>query len=188
MPEFGDVVINLTDLIVAPLLANGTYGGYAQVVYHSKLSFEGVADNDILKSGGLVVEALTVPTHYEGEIEQGAVDATGLYVMTGTTTDSSGSTPNRVATTDFLLGGNGLPYFGVIGMYAGLNGSNALIGLRKVLLDKLPGWVMDEQNRFRISNVAFKAFAINATTRKATRWRRYETANISVTDFNAFFA
>lgn len=187
MPEYGDVEFNLTDLRLAPLLSNNTYGGSVSLVYGNSLSFGPEAANDDLMSYGMLVERLAVLEKVTGQFQQGAFDATSLWIMTGATTSSSGTTPSRQADTEILLGGSGLPYFGVIGNFASLNGANVLIGLRKIQLDTFPEWKVDA-NKFRISETNFTGMAIDTTTRKAVKMRRYETAVNNITDFNVFFA
>jgi hypothetical protein len=188
MPDPGDVVYTITDIRVARWLPGNTYDTTSfSLTYGSEMSFEVDADNDELMSYGMAVSALSIIKKLTGTLKQAAIDSNGIYVLTGHSTTTSGSTPNRTITTDMLAGGSGLPFFGAVGNFASEDGANVLLGLRKCKLDTLPGWTV-EMNKFRLSEVKFKAFTPDVTTRKLHRIRRYETAAAIPVDLNTFFA
>lgn len=185
--NYADVVFTLTGLKVAPWLVGNSYSPTAvDLGYPSELSFTIQADADQIKALGMLVELLSVITHVEGKIKNAALDSEASYVMTGHATTSSGSTPNRTGTIDYIAGGAGMPYFGVVGSLAGLNGSNLLVGIRKAKLNMPPAMVV-EQNKFRMADTDFKGVVPDTTTGKLFRLRKYETAGSIPTDLNTFF-
>lgn len=185
---FADVIYTITDIRVAKLLASGSYHTTSfSLLLGSEMSFSFSADNDQIKSYGLLAALLSIITGVEGTLKQASIDRDGIYVLTGTDAESSGSTPNQQVTMDVLAGGAGLPYFGAVGNFAADDGGNALVGLRKCKLDTWPAWTV-EQNRFRITDTPFKAIPIDTTTRKLVRIRPYETATSIPSDINSFFA
>ncbi len=187
MPEWGDVVFNLTGVNVARLLTGNLYGLAGSLEYGQELSFSVISDNDELMSYGMIVERLAIPKKIEGTIKQGAIDFLPLATMTGFAPASSGTTPNRTRVVDVLAGGSGLPYFGLIGAFAGTFGANTLCGFPKAQLDSFPSWEV-EANKFRIGETKFTAMAIETTTRKLLRIRSYETAAAVPTDFANWFS
>ncbi len=188
MPEFASVVFTITNIRVARLRADGTYDPVSySLQYGSEMSFEVEADTDQIKSYGMIVALLSIVTSLAGTLKQAAIDPPGLNIMVAVDDTSTGSTPNRVATADFLAGGAGLPYFGAAGDFAAENGANAHLGLRKMKLDTMPGWMV-EQNKFRLDEVKFRAIPIDTTTRKMHRLKRNETSAALPEDLNTFFA
>ncbi len=186
--EFGDVVYTLTNLVVARLKADLTYDVVSRSLgLGSQLSFEVQSDTDKLRSYGMVARMLAILTHLEGTIAAGAIEADALWILTGHNTTSSGSAPNRTGTVDVLAGGASLPYFGAVGSFASEDGANALVGLRRCMLDTFPGWTVEE-NKFRVAETKFSAMPIDTTSRKLHRIRRYETVAAIPGDLNAFFA
>lgn len=188
MPSFGDIIYNITDMYVAPLTGS-TYGTPARVEYVSSLSFEFETDEDTIKAYGLTVEKLSVPTGITGTLAEASLNWSAASVMTGMSEASSGTTPNAVKTLDMLMGGAGLPYFGLIAAYASLEG-NALLGFPKCKLGSLPAFTV-EQNVFRTAEISMMMLAPSTTVRKALRLRKNETAASvpsAQADFQAFFA
>lgn len=186
--NYGDVVFTLIDLKVAPWLAGNTYSPTAVTLgYSSEMSFQVNSDTDQIKAFGMLVELLAVITHAEGKIKNAAVDSEATYVLSGFATTSSGTTPSRTGTLDILGGGAGLPYFGAVGAFAGLNGAGILVGIRKCKLDTIPGWTV-EQNKFRMAETGFKGIVPDTSTRSLLKIRKYETAIAIPVDLNSFFA
>lgn len=186
--SYGDVVFTLNDLKVAPWLSGNTYSPTAvSLGYTSTLSFSVQADNDQIKAFGMLVELLSVITHIEGNIENAAIDSEASWVLSGFATTSSGSAPSRTGTMDILGGGGGLPYFGAVGAFAGLNNSGIFVGIRKCKLDTFPEWNVD-QNKFRMAKTGFKGVVPDTSSRYLIRIRKYETATTVPTDLNTFFA
>lgn len=186
-PTYGEVVYSIQDIWIAALSAAGTYGTAVKLDYPQKVEFKGMADNDMLKAGGLGVELLTVPTHVEGVIGLGALDLEGIEVLIGQAMTSSGSTPNGQRTLIIVGGGAGLPYFGMIGRMAATNGADKLIGLPKCKLDTPPQFTA-EQNKFALPETGFKGVAANSATGKLMYIQDRETAASGTPNFGTFFA
>ena len=189
MPQFAEVVYNITDAWVARLNLDNTYGTPVRVDYIGKVSFEYESDTDEIKSGGQIVETLTVPTKATGEITQASLDFAGMAVLLGTVNGSYSTTPNQYGVQDIPVGGEGLPYCGLIVAYASVYGGNMLAGFPKFRLDTVPGFDAD-QNKFRIGSANFTAIAPSVNARKVVRYKKYETAAAvpqSAANFLAFF-
>jgi hypothetical protein len=186
--QFGDVVFNITDIRVTPMLANGTYLTTSfSLDLGSEMSFSPEHDQDTIKAYGMFTNRLSILTNVKGMLKQAAMDAAALWAMTGVGTSTSGVTPNQVATATLLGGGSGLPYFGVVGSFAAENGANVLVGLYKCQLDTLPQWTV-EQNKFRITEVGFFGMAASISSRKVGVIKKYETAVTVPTDLNGILA
>lgn len=185
--EFADVIYNVTGLSVARRLASGAWAASSYALtYGAELTITPVHATDMLMAYGMTVEALSVPTHAEGSLKNGAVDRFGMWVMGALDSSSSGTTPNQVTTQTHLAGGAGMPYFALIASLASLDGSNVLLGLPKVQLDAMPEWKM-EGNKFRLGEIKFKALPKDTSSRKYIYSKSYETAGSIPADFNSFF-
>lgn len=184
MPEFGEVVYTLTDLVIAALNSDGTYGTSLALDYGQSLTIEPIADNDTLKAFGMNVELLSVPIGAKFTLAQGSVQFAALEILLGLTAVDSGTTPNQISTLDMLGGGAGLPYFGIIGKMASINGGAFKVGGFKAKLDSIPQ-IGVEQNKFVLPEVTGQFAAQNTTTRKLFRIKREETAAAigTVSDF-----
>lgn len=187
MPDYGQVGFTLIDIKIAPYNLDGTYGTAVSLQYGQKLGFKPVATNDMLTAYGMGVELLSVVTHGEGTLTQGLIDLPAYAVLIGGTSTESGSTPNRERTLDYTVGGQGLPYFGLIGKLAGVNNSDLHLGFRKCMLDSIPGFDM-EQNKFILPETGMKMITPDVATRKLLRLRTHETAAAVPTVFTSFFA
>jgi hypothetical protein len=188
MPDFATVVYTIRNIKVSRL--NVVAETYDTVSYSlslgSEMSFTFTADQDQLKSYGMLAALLSILTGIEGTLNQAAIDPPVLNIIAGQDAVSSGSTPNQVRTMDVLAGNSGLPYFGAVGDFATDDGGNVMVGLRKCKLDTFPAWTV-EQNKFRIAEVAFKAIPLNTSGRKLARIRSNETATAIIDNFNTFF-
>lgn len=188
MPDYGDIIYNVTDAWVARLNADGTYGTPQKIEYLQTFSFEFETDEDTLKAYGLNVELLSVPIGATGTLGEASLQWGAVGIMTGNAESSSGSTPNEVKTVDMLVGGAGLPYFGLIVSYAATEG-NAHIGFAKCKLASLPSFNA-EQNTFRTSEIGFNAVAPSTTIRRVARIVKNETAAVvpsTAGGFDTFF-
>ena len=174
MSSYADVIYNITDCWVAKLNNDNTYGTPVQIDNIDKVSFDYESDTDTLKSRGMVVEAISIPTMATGEITNGSLDFASMSVLLGYTAGNYSTTPNQYAVMDILLGDEGLPYVGLIVAYASTLGANMFVGFPKFKLDTVPGFDV-EQNKFRIGSSKFKAFSPSQTRRAAARYKRNET-------------
>jgi hypothetical protein len=185
MASYGDVIYNPTAAYAAAWLAGNTFGTPVPIDYIGTLSFEYESDTDQVKSGGMIVETITIPTKVAGEMNQGSLDYLTWGVMTGFAANEYSTTPNRYYITTPKLGGEGLPYFGLIVAYAAVGGANLLVGFPKAKLDNVPGFTVD-QNKFRIGSANWTAVAASTITRMAGLYKKYETASAIPTTAAAF--
>lgn len=176
MPAYSEVVYNPTDLIVAKLNNDNTYGTPVRIDYFEKVTFDFEADTDEIKSGGLIVEALSIATKVTGSLDNGALNFAAMSIIQGDTpTTSYGVTPNQYQYADITVGGSGNPYFGLIVLYASTLGGNLLAGFPKAMLSKKPAFEVD-QNKFRVGSAEFGAYAPSVISRRVARLLKYETA------------
>jgi len=176
MPQFSEVIYNPTRVIVASLANDNTYGTPVDVDYFEKVSFDFEADEDEIKSGGLIVEILSVATKATGTMDNGALNFAAMGIIQGDSPIATyGVTPNRYQYMDVTVGGAGNPYFGMIVTYASTLGGNLLVGFPKAMLTKKPGFDVD-QNKFRVGSADFKAVAPSTLSRRVARLIKYETA------------
>lgn len=187
MPQFSEVIFNPTRVVVAQLNNDNTYATPVDIDYFQKMSFDIDADEDEIKSAGLIVEALSIATNVNGSASNGSLNYAAMGIIQGDTpTTSYGTTPNRYQYVDITVGGAGNPYFGMIVSYASTLGGNLIVGFPKTLLKQKPGFDVD-QNKFRIGQMDFRAFAPNTIIRRAARLLKYETA-ASIVLSSAYFA
>lgn len=189
--EFGEVAFSLVELIVADY-NSGAYDTPASLDKDQKMEIEFTADNDELRDSGAIVDFLSVVTSGSFTLGMGGVDHSVLAILTGTSTSTSGTTPNQVRTHDFSAGAaNALPYFGFIGVGRATNGAYVAVGCPKAILDTFPMWSLDgTTNAFVISETSGKCAADNALSDMVVRVRSYETSSDYTTpaDAAAFLA
>jgi hypothetical protein len=186
MPDsFARELYNITGMYVAALQNDNTYGDPVAVDLLMKADWDVEADTDELKSAGMIVSTLAIPTKATGTLSQGALDFAAMVVLCGFANGSYGVDPTDYNVMDVLLGGAGLPFWGGIVRYEGTLGSNALIGFPKAKLQKVPGFTVN-QNKFRIGEAAFDAVAPSTTHRGNVRMKKYRTATAIPTTAAAF--
>lgn len=188
MANYADHVFNLTDLVVASILANGNINTVSiRFGEGSKLTFQVKSDGDMIKAYGMASRKATIPTHIEGEIEFASFDKDAYAVVTGITAVEAGLTPNRIGTMKFLGGGAGLPYFAMVGAMAADDGGNEHVGLYKVKLDSLPEY-NSEMNKYVLYNAKFTGVVKNTTTRELYVVKINETSVAVPADVTTIFA
>lgn len=190
--SFGEISYTLTDLLVARYdFTAGTYGTPVALADGQMMAVEPEADTDQLRGYGQKTRVLSVPVGAKITLGQGGVDIAALVVIAGVSTQTSGTTPNRVRTVDMTAGGSGLPYFGVIGVAATDDGGYAVIGLQAVKLDAFPKFTISgTENKFNLSETTGYAVPVSS---KLQRIKFFEsaagwTAPASGANFAAFFS
>ena len=189
MPEFGDVIYNISGMYVAALQSDNTFGEPAFVEYGQDYSWDYEADTDEIMSYGQIVETLAIIKKATGTMKEASLNMASKSIMTGTSESESGTSPNKIATIDFQTGGAGLPYFGIIVAGSSVAG-NVLAGFPKCKLQTIPSFKI-EQNKFRLGEAKVDMLPPSSLIRKVSRIRRNETAaSIPTTGagFDAFFA
>lgn len=188
MSDYADYMFNLTNLVVAAILPDGSVSSTSVALEDgSKLSFEVKSDKTSVKSYGMMSRAAAIPTHIEGEIEYASFNAEALPIICGLTAVETGTTPNRITTSKFLAGNAGVPYFALIGALAADDGGNGLVGLYKVKLDSHPG-ITQDQNNYIIYNQKFTGVIKAPTSRELYVLKQYETAIAVAADISVYFA
>lgn len=176
MPQFAEVIYNPTDLIVAKLNNDNSYGTPVRIDYFEKVAFDFEADTDEIKAGGLIVEALSIATKVTGSMDNGAMNFAAMSILQGDTPPAVyGTTPSQYQYLDVTVGGAGNPYFGLIVQYASTLGGALLACFPKAMLSKKPGFDID-QNKFRVGSAEFGAYAPSTISRRVARLLKYETA------------
>lgn len=176
MPAFSEVIYNPIDLIVAKLNTDNSYGTPVRVDYFEKVAFDFEADEDEIKSGGLIVEKLSIATKVTGTMDNGALNFAAMSILQGDApTTVYSTTPNQYQYTDITVGGAGNPYFGLLVQYASTLGGSLIAGFPKSMLTKKPGFDID-QNKFRVGSAEFNALAPSVISRRVARLLKYETA------------
>lgn len=177
MPEYGEVLYNINTAYVAALdLDDNTYGTPVRFHYMEQFEFEFEADEDEIKSGGMVVDKLSITNKATGKITNASMNMAAMLVMYGLQSSTSGSGDTEMTEMDFLVGGEGNGWFGMIMRAEAKNGANALIGFPKCMMSGLPPFQMG-QNEFRRAEMDWEAIAGDEAIRKIMRLRRYKTAN-----------
>lgn len=192
MPEYGEVLYNVTTAYVAALDENtNTYGTPARVEYLEEFEFEFEADEDEIKDGGMVVDMLSITTKATGQMRNASLNWSAMSILYGFTGHSYGSEPeDEYSEMDFQVGGAGNAHFGIIFRIEAKNGANGLIGFPKCMMSGLPPFQM-QQNQFRRAEMDWSAMAPNPDNRKIMRIRRHRVAaNVPTTDngFDDFFS
>ena len=174
--EFAEVPFSLVEVILAAY-NSGVYDVPISLDKDQIVEVDPQADNDELRDSGAVVDFLSVVTHGLIKIGFGGIDHDALAILSGTSTSTSGTTPNQVRTHDWKAGADGLPYFGFIGVGRATNGARIAVGCPKAILDTFPKWMLDgKESKFIINDIAGKAAAESTLVNLIVRVRSYETA------------
>lgn len=152
--EFAEVVYSLKALLVCRwnMVSSAFEGGVATLDSDQMLSVEPQSDTDQLRDSGRISRALAVATHADLTLNNGGIDFSALAVLTGSSTATSSTTPNRRRRMKYTAGGPGLPYFGVIGEGFTDDGGLVIVGLKICKLNVFPKIELDgTENKFVIS-------------------------------------
>lgn len=182
---FGDKPFGLKELIVAPLLADGTYGTAVVLPEGRKLVISTKTVTSKLSGYmGATAAVATVIQDVEVTIDGGTVPKDFLAAVLGLTVETGGVTPNGTKALNLEVK-KPLPYFGVIGVAIDDDDGDTHFGLPKVKLTELPEWtVQSEDNMFVMSSM--KGLAIADADGKVIYLLSHETA--AGADFTAIFA
>ncbi len=196
--EFGEVPFGLQELLFMRYsIGSGAYTGTVVNMDSDQLfSVEPQSDNDEMRDSGAITRALSVFTKMNWTIGMGGWDVDALAIVTGSSSSSSGSTPNRVRTTKHFAGGAGLPYFGMIAAAPTDDGGVFVLGLKICKANAKPAAEWDgKENKFHVSEVEGVAIADAANSNIIFVDKQYETAAdwtaakpTNAATFLAFFA
>ena len=164
--DFGEVMYTLTSLIVAAYnpTAN-TYGTPEMIADGQMLGVEPEADNDKLRGYGQNRRGLSVVIGAKVSFKAGGIDFSALSLMCNVVNTTTGASGSQVRRTPMVGGGNGLPYFGAIGVGAVDGGGVAVIGVPMIKLDTYPKYELNgETNKFILWETAGYAFIPSGLT------------------------
>lgn len=164
--QFGELAYTLKSLIVASYNpVTDTYGTPEVVADGQLIVGEPESDTDKLRGYGVYTAGLSVAIGAKVSFKAGGIDFSALQIITGITNSVSGASGSQIRRAKFTAGGNGLPYFGVIGVGAIDGGGVAVIGFPKVMLDMYPKYELNgETNKFNIWETAGYAFTPQGST------------------------
>jgi hypothetical protein len=179
---YGETVFTLTNLIVAAW-DGANYGAPVTVGHRQKMNIEPQFDTDTIKAGGMMRAALSVATHNTFTLEYAKLQSTVLAVIAGETPSTSGVTPSQKTAFGLVGGGAGMPYFGVIGVFASEDGGNILVGLPLCKLDKYPA-MGNDQNQFAVYSVSGTGIAneVSSAPSQLVFFEQNETAATAPAD------
>lgn len=182
---FGDKPFGLTDLKVAVLNADGTYGTPVALPEGRKLVMAAKTVTSKLPGYlGATAAVATVVQDVEVTIDGGTVPKEFLAAVLGLTAETGGTTPDATKSLNLEVR-KPFPYFGVIGVALDDDGGDTHFGLPKVKLTELPEWTaQNEDNLFVTSSM--KGLAIADDAGKAIYLLSHETA--AEADFTEIFA
>lgn len=160
MPDAITPIWTLHSLKIATWSAGDSYGSDVTLQLQQKLTVDPQMDQDTLKAGGYVRRLLAVFTMIEGTLGAGEINWEAIYTLTGVnrTFSDSGGAAETITTAFAALGGNE-PYFGLLGRMYSDSGSDVLVGLYKAMCQKRPSIMLNDQNRFVMTDTPIRAIA-----------------------------
>lgn len=183
MPDYGDIVFTATKAYVAPYNpVTKVFGTPALVEYIQDASEEAQHDTNEIKAQGANREGLTVHIGTDIKVSEASLRDDAINIITGETATQSGESGNRVKTRIRKGGGAGLPYLGIILLFAATNGARYVYGAAKCLSGNKPQFSVS-QNEFRKGEFSMKAFAIDGEVDNIDKSQKYEDAS-DVPDFS----
>lgn len=172
MPRYGDIVFSVQEMWVASLLdEEGSYGTPAYIEYPQDGGYEPEMDTDKIKAGGANREALAVQIGSVITLKEASMRDDAVNIIEGETASESGDSGNRVKTRHHGGGGEGLPYFGLVQVFAATNGAVYVYGAAKCKAQSKQKF-MAEQNKFRIGELKIDALAtpVSDTIEKTVKY------------------
>jgi len=176
MPSYGEVITNPLGVYLAPLNTDDTFGTPQLVDYVQSVNLSFETDDDKIKAYGMNLEAGSWLIGAEVELEEAALSMPAKLIATGYTENVTGTTPNQVARSKGVAGGEGKPYIGIVVVFAATGGSAAVLGYPKSMLKEDPEWEA-EQNQFRTGEMSFDTVVPHQTKRELYVLERYESAS-----------
>ena len=157
--SFGNLPVSLTDLRVAPLNADGTYGTAVQDSHGRILTITPNMTTAKVKAYGKTAAVAAIVEDANVALEGGGYSWDVLAVVAGATVTESGVTPAQEKSAPIAAGSN-LSYWGVVGKALGDDGGDIHVGCPKVKLTKMPETKMDgDGNAFVTGNMEGLAIA-----------------------------
>jgi hypothetical protein len=159
---FAENPYSLSNLIIASYnITADTYGTPVEVPDGLTCSIEFQADSNVQRGYGAVKRGISVVTHATLAFSSGGVPFALMPILTGSTNNTSSSTPTRVKSMKHRTIGKSLPYFGAIGTAATDDDGTFVVALACCKLDTRPAFGLSgEENNYIMSEAAAKAFYI----------------------------
>lgn len=110
---------------------------YVELDAEQKITFKPVYTSDELRGRNGVVEAVTVLSHYEWELETGGIPFDAITIATGQTVTEAGTSPNKTNTLSTQKGDR-MPYFKIYGQALGAGDDDIHVKLFKCKVTEGP--------------------------------------------------
>lgn len=171
MTKYGEIPYTLFEVLLFSYDSiNDTYGDAYELPNDREFTVEPQAQTDELYDSGMVAEALTVATHATFTLGTGGYPSDTIRIMEGGTIGYDGS--GDIRELDARAGGEGLPYFGGIGVAASKGGGLYIAGFGKGILDAPLQYSFNgEENAFVTQEAGGRLLARNGRFHKR-RWYR----------------
>lgn len=192
-PSPGEIVYTIQKIYGAQLnTQTNTYGIPFVIDYVQDGEISGEYDTDEIKAGGMWRELLTVQVGSMVKFSEAWMPAAAVTALTNEVETLSGASGNRVWSRVSSGAGEGLPYVGLIPVFAALEGATKTVGLARCKANKKPEFKAD-QNKFRTGELEFKVASATSSTNQLMIARRYENVSdvpdfTDQADFQAYFA
>lgn len=177
--SFAEVMFNVdTAYLMAYSKSANTYSGTIdELASPQEITFDPDMSNDVLMGAGYNQESLAVMKGAKMKVKAGGFDRSIYMAMSGNADTVTGVTPNQISVIKELAGGNGLTYFGLIGVGRTTNGGALAIGVQCCQLSKPPKIsLMGEDVKFSMWEAEGDALPVVISSSPRLRvMRSYET-------------
>jgi hypothetical protein len=130
-----------------------------------------------MKSYGSYSRGLSVPLGCKVNFKAGGIHYDTLVAVANASIAVTGVAPNQIFTVDIAAGGQGMGYFGILGISAVDDGSIFVVCHKQVMLNTPPKVEQDgENNKFMNWESEGYSFPfLVSSTKKLKRIKRYQT-------------
>lgn len=148
---FGETPYTLTNLIVSVFdIAAGTFSDtIIELPDGMMFVAEPESDVDKMKAYGKYTRGLSIPLGCKVTFKAGGIHFPALEALANATVATTGVAGNQIKTVKRPAGGQGMGYFGIMGLSRVDDGSLMVIGHKQVMLNTPPKTEQDgENNKF----------------------------------------
>ena len=192
-PGYGELTYTIQEIWTAQLnTITEVYGTPAEIGYVQDGDLSPEHDNDSIKAKGMIRELLAIQTSLKIKFGEAWLNQAAVTAITNESETESGDSGERVSTRIRSGAGGGLPYVGLVLVFAASNGSFYVHGAPKCMAMKKPQFKA-EQNKFRTGEMEFDVASANASVNKIDKQVRFERIDelpdfSDQAEFQAFFA
>jgi len=155
---YGETPYTLQKLTIALNNLDGTFGTPVTWADGQMFTSEPEHDTDKMRGYGKNVRGLSVPVGCKVSLKGGGLDWTAFVIMTGSTSNLSGSTPNEMNQIRPQAGKN-MPHFAVIGEVVTDDAGILIVGHEAIQLENIPAITADgESNKYVVSEASGYSF------------------------------